>query len=153
MCICRLSCILSIKQSMLNQRYLPYERSLWKNGSIITQIYCWYNLYTSRIYNRRRKLQFRSIFYEYKEGAMTTNKMDHGILLSFCFLKNRIGSAFVEETALDWTRNMSACIKGRHINFLFVMVRTLWRPFYVIGKTTYDRANIKKSLWPFWNEY
>ena len=77
---------------------------------------------------------------------MTTNKMDHGILLSFCFLKNRIGSAFVEETALDWTRNMSACIKGRHINFLFVMVRTQWEPFYVIDKTTYDRAIIIKKL-------
>ena len=91
-------------------------------------------LYTPRIYNRRRKLRFRSIFYEYKEGAMTTNKMDHGILLSFCFLKNRIGSAFVEETALDWTRNMSACIKGRHINFPFVMVLTLWEPFYFTHK-------------------
>ena len=107
------------------------------------------SLYTTRIYNRRRKLRFRSIFYEYKEGAMTTNKMDHGILLSFCFLKNRIGSAFVEETALDWTRNMSACIKGRHINFLFVMVRTLWKPFYVIDKTTYDRAILKENTWTF----
>ena len=108
------------------QRYLPYEWFLWKNGSIISQYIADISLYTTRIYNRRRKLRFRSIFYEYKEGAMTTNKMDHGILLSFCFLKNRIGSAFVEETALDWTRNMSACIKGRHINFPFVMVWTIW---------------------------
>ena len=72
-----------------------------KTGRLYLKYIAAISLYTPRIYNRRRKLQFRSIFYEYKEGAMTTNKMDHGILLSFCFLKNRIGSAFVEETALD----------------------------------------------------
>ena len=126
------------------QRYLPYEWFLWKNGSIISKYIADMSLYTTRIYNRRRKLRFRSIFYEYKEGAMTTNKMDHGILLSFCFLKNRIGSAFVEETALDWTRNMSACIKGRHINFPFVMVWTLLEPFHFTHKTTYEKNDLSQ---------